>query len=208
MSIVKSSSQVNKVVIAAFDFDGTISYRDSLLPFLFFTHGYFRAFINFIVCLPTLCGYVLGIRSRQQTKEALLKKFYKGLNISDLRIKGERYVAHGIKVKPEALERIRWHQQQGHRCIIVSASIDAYLEPWAKKMGFSDVLCSKVATDENGFVTGKLQGLNCRALEKVRQIEKLLGPKEEYILYAYGDSRGDKEMLDLADYRFYRTFKP
>jgi phosphatidylglycerophosphatase C len=129
------------------------------------------------------------------------------MHLSDLEILAKKYVEHGIQVKPEALERIKWHQAQGHRCIIVSASIETYLEPWAKAKGFSDVVSSKVETDENGRITGNLIGHNCRGLEKVKRIEKLLGPKENYLLYAYGDSKGDKEMLDFADHAFYRTFK-
>jgi HAD superfamily hydrolase (TIGR01490 family) len=193
-------------VVAAFDFDGTISYSDSLFPFLLFTHGYTRSFFNFIICASTLLGYVFRLRTRQETKERILKQFYRGISLSDMQILGQEYVEQGIKVKPEAMERIRWHQQLGHRCVIVSASIDVYLDSWGRKEGFSDVLCSKVAVDSQGKVTGKLIGHNCRGPEKVIRLERLLGPKENYILYAYGDSAGDRQMLQLADYPFYRIF--
>ncbi len=198
---------MNKLpVIAAFDFDGTITYRDSLLPFLFYTHGYLKSLWNFFLCSPTLLAYVVGLSSRQQTKERILQQFYKGLTLSELQKWSKEYAENGIKVKPEAIERIHWHQNQGHRCVLVSASIDVYLEPWAKRMGFSDVLCSRIEVDANQKLTGKLQGLNCRAQEKVNRLNQLLGPKADYILYAYGDSKGDKEMLDYADYPFYRRF--
>jgi phosphatidylglycerophosphatase C len=196
----------NLPIIAAFDFDGTISYRDSLLPFFIFTHGYVKSIINFLICLPVLLGYLIGLKTRQDVKERLLKQFYQGYLLSDLQKLGQEYVAYGIKVKPEAMERLRWHQQQGHRCLIVSASIDTYLEAWGVKMGISNVLCSRVGTDSNGRITGKLAGPNCRGEEKVVRLENLLGPKEHYILYAYGDSAGDSQMLQLADFPFYRKF--
>lgn len=192
-------------IVAAFDFDATLTYRDSLFPFLLFTHGYYKAFLNFLICTPILIGYVMGLRNRQQTKERILKQFYQGRSLSEMQKWGKEYVERGIEVKPEAMERLRWHQHQGHRCVIVSASIDVYLNYWGAKMGIADVLCSQVEVSR-GQMTGKLIGHNCRAEEKVRRLEKLLGPKENYILYAYGDSQGDRQMIDLADYPFYRVF--
>jgi HAD superfamily phosphoserine phosphatase-like hydrolase len=88
--------------------------------------------------------------------------------------------------------------------VVISASLDIYVRPWAIKAGFADVIATHLETREDGRVTGKLSGANCFGAEKVRRLEALLGPRSGYTLYAYGDSRGDKELLLSADYPYYR----
>ena len=78
------------------------------------------------------------------------------------------------------------------------------MRPWALKTGFDDVIASHLETREDGRITGNLLGENCFGIEKVRRLEALLGPKSGYTLYAYGDSRGDRELLSSADYAYYR----
>jgi HAD superfamily hydrolase (TIGR01490 family) len=107
-------------------------------------------------------------------------------------------------IRPKARERLQWHLKQKHCCLLISASIDVYLEPWAKKMGCHQVISSQIEISPEGLVTGQLSGLNCRGLEKVRRLHEWLGRRQEYCLYAYGDSRGDKELLDDADHSYYR----
>ena len=104
------------------------------------------------------------------------------------------------------MQRLQWHKKQGHRCILVSASLEIYLRPWATKLGFSYILGSRLEQIDNNRTSGKLLGENCFGPEKMRRIESLLGPRDGYTLYAYGDSRGDKELLSAADFPFYKIF--
>lgn len=200
---------LNKPIIAAFDFDGTMTNHDSLYDFFKYSAGTFETYFIFLQHLPKFIGFGLKIFSRKDLKESLLKSFFKGMPITDLRLKGEAFASDVIPqlLKKEALAKLKWHQDEGHRCILVSANMDFYLDYFAQNNQFDDCVCTKTAVDENGLVTGKLQGKNCRDVEKVRRLNELLGSKENYILYAYGDSDGDKEMLELADYPFYRVFK-
>lgn len=198
-----------KPVVAAFDFDGTISKRDSLPYFLYFTSGFFKTFFKLAMHVPLFISYFLNLRSRQQVKESLLKSFFEGMPIETLKEKGKEFAKGSLNkmIKQEALEEIKKNQAMGIRCILVSANLDVYLDEFAYSNGFHDSITSKVAFDKEGRVTGYLEGVNCRGIEKVRRLEQLLGLKDNYILYAYGDSDGDKEMLELADYPFYRVFK-
>lgn len=201
---------MNKPIIAAFDFDGTITDCDSLIPFLLRTVGYCKGCAYLLSLSPTFLLFFLGRASRLQLKERTLARCFKGLSLHFLREKGKEFASgETLKrhLKFSALQRLRWHQQQGHRCVLISANLDVYLEPWANLMGFQDCLTSKLAIDAQGRVTGKLEGGNCRGAEKTRRLEQLLGPRENYLLYAYGDSDGDHELLAYADYPFYRTFK-
>lgn len=195
-------------IIAAFDFDGTITTRDSLLPFLIYSTGLKTTYLYLASLIPTFIGFLLHIVSRQQVKERVLTKFFSGLPISWIHGLGDTF-SHSKAleqlIKPNALQRIQWHLQQGHECILISANLNVYLDPWAKRMGFSHVISSNLESTPAGLFTGNLQGLNCWGPEKVRRLQDLLGPRNQYILYAYGDSRGDKELLAFADHPFYKS---
>lgn len=193
-------------VVAAFDFDGTVTYRDTLLPFLMEVQGPLGAFWNLAKDLPSLVGFALGVVPRQQAKEAILSRFFKGKSIEEVRLLGKQYAEGSLKdkIRPEALQRLQWHQNQGHRCVIISASLDIYLAKWAHDVGIHDIITSQLDVDSQGKVTGHLLGDNCWGPEKLRRLEELLGPRKGYVLYAYGDSRGDQEMLGNADYPFFK----
>ncbi|MCB1112486.1 MAG: HAD family hydrolase [Chlamydiales bacterium] len=193
--------------VAAFDFDGTITYRDSLLPFLFFTHGTLRTLFMLTSQLPWLVGFVIGFVPRQRAKERIIKKFFAGKTLAQVQEWGKQFARDGLPqhVRPEALKRIRWHRDRGDRLVLISASLDIYLRPWAESEDFSELICSSLETDSQGIITGKLCGLNCWGPEKVRRLLETAGPKKNYTLYAYGDSRGDQELLALADHSFYKT---
>lgn len=197
---------MEKPIIAAFDFDGTLTYHDSLFSFLYFVQGPLKTFYFLFLNLPYLAGYLIGGASRQETKERILATFFRGMPVEKFNAYGEAFAAGPLngQLRPEALRRLKWHQKQGHRCILISASIATYLKPWGKAHGFSDVIASEPA-DVEGMVTGRLKGLNCWGPEKTRRLKELLG-SSPYVLYAYGDSRGDRELLELADYPFYKQW--
>lgn len=199
-------ANLSKPTIAAFDFDGTLTYRDSLLPFLRFVKGDCVTIKNIFLEIPLFILYLLGKASRQKVKEALLSRFLKGMSKQEIERIAQKFAQEIIpkKLRPQALERIHWHQKQGHRCILISANLDIYLIPWAQLVKFDRTITSKVAFSKEDFITGKLDGLNCRGEEKVRRLFAEEGPREHYVLYAYGDSAGDKELLDIADYPFYK----
>lgn len=193
-------------IIAAFDFDGTLTYRDSFLPFLNFVVGSTLKRKN--LCLESFhfFQYLLGYLSRQQLKEALLTRFLKGKGRREMKMYAERYAKEFLPtlLRPQAIDRIRWHKNQGHRCVLISANLDIYLKPWGQAVGFDNIIASRVAFSPQGYLTGCLQGLNCRGAEKVRRLIEEEGPTKNYILYAYGDSQGDRELLQCANFSFYR----
>lgn len=195
--------------VAAFDFDGTITYRDSLLPFLLYSRGNFKGSLLIASQLPLFLSYLFGRAGRQEVKEGLLNAFFSGFSNEEMDILGDKFASSYLRdhVKPEALARLLWHQERGDLCILVSASIETYLIPWARLNGFHHVLSSKLFVDEEGAVNGKLLGANCRGEEKVRRLKALLGDLKGFEIFAYGDSLGDKELLETATHSFYRTFQ-
>jgi phosphatidylglycerophosphatase C len=199
-------SASDKTVVAAFDFDGTITYRDTMFPFLrhaldlgAFARGGLRS-------LPVLAAYAARLMANDVAKERAFSNFVGGMDADGLRALGESFAAEVLPrlVRPHALERLQWHRDQGHRCVVVSASVDLYLEPWTAAMEL-DLLCTRLEVDDQGRVTGRLATANCYGAEKVRRLEQALGPRDDYVLYAYGDSRGDRELLAAADHAWYRA---
>jgi len=201
-----SEAEPNKPVVAAFDFDGTLTRRDTLLPFLLHVLGAPAVVRHALVLAPTLAGYSLGLIRNDIAKERVFAQTIAGTNIGALRDKAAEFAEHKLPglIRPEAIRRFDWHKRQGHRCVVISASLELYVKPWALKTGFDDVLASRLETREDGRITGNLSGGNCFGIEKVRRLEALLGARSGYTLYAYGDSQGDKELLAAADHAYYR----
>jgi HAD superfamily hydrolase (TIGR01490 family) len=189
------------LIVAAFDFDGTITYRDSFIPFLMYAAGKWRFAKGLWQVVPRYLSFKCGRINNQQAKEDFIRVYLGGISQEELRRIGERFAAEALPkmVRPEMAEKIRWHSSEGHICVLISASLDVYLEPWARKMGFDAVLSSRLFLDSRACVTGCLEGNNCYGAEKVARLKKWLGSRRADFLYAYGDSRGDSELIMLAD---------
>ena len=198
--------EAGKPVVAAFDFDGTLTRRDTLLPFLLYMLGTPAVVRHALVLSPTLAGYGLGLIANDVAKERVFIQCLAGMDAAALQQEAERFAALTLPglLRQEALQRLAWHKGQGHRCVVISASLALYVQPWAQKSGFDDVIATHLETREDGRISGNLAGKNCFGIEKVRRLEALLGPRGGYTLYAYGDSKGDKELLSSADYAYYR----
>jgi phosphatidylglycerophosphatase C len=191
-------------IVAAFDFDKTITHQDTLLPFLLHLHPFHHKAIRLIKLFPTLLLYKMGFMENHAAKEKLLKAFLKNHAYENLEKQAEIFSEHRLSqyIKTDALQRLRWHQGEGHQCILISAGLEIYLKPWAKTMNL-EVSATRLHV-HSGRVSGKIDGRNCYGQEKVNRLLERFGPKENFKLYAYGDSAGDKELLALADYPFYR----
>jgi HAD superfamily hydrolase (TIGR01490 family) len=198
----------NSPSVAVFDFDHTLTDRDSLFPFLFYVEGVWKTSYHLAALTPAFARFLIGHLSRQQIKEKILARFIGGRVFTEVQALGQDYAEKQLDLylKSDAMQRLTWHQSQGHRCLLVSASLEFYLKPWAMRHGFEKVLASRIELTSTGEVTGRLVGLNCWGPEKERRLLAYLGPKENYQLYVYGDSRGDQDILALADYPFYRKF--
>jgi HAD superfamily hydrolase (TIGR01490 family) len=194
-------------VVAAFDFDGTVTRRDSLLPFLGFVAGYPALAWHVFRMSPVLASYLIGRTRNDVAKERLLTRVLGGRSHGELLEQGNRFAQQVLPrlLRPEAMERFSWHRSQGHRCVLVTASLECYVTPWARAQGFHDILATRIEVAPEGRVTGRLLGRNCYGEEKRRRLEELIGPRAGYQLYVYGDSRGDHELLACADFAYYRN---
>ncbi|HBH23430.1 MAG TPA: HAD-IB family hydrolase [Cytophagales bacterium] len=192
--------------LALFDFDGTITRKDSLLEFLKYKAGSSGFYAGMFLCMPYILYCTLIIKKGWKAKERVLQYFLKGQKKEDLYEIGTKFrneIIPGI-VEPAALEKIKWHQEQGHRVVIVSASLDFWLKKWTDDHGL-ELIATEIAF-ENGKASGKFATPNCNGMEKVRRIKEILDLNEYKPIYAYGNSHGDMPMINLADYKFYKYF--
>ena len=131
----------------------------------------------------------------------MLRRLVGGREHAELAAAGTRFGERVAKtgMRPEMVARMQWHAGAGHEIVIVSASLDVYIERTAEVLGIGTVLCSRMEVDAHGRVTGGLVGGNCRGPAKLRRIREHFG-ESGYELWAYGDSAGDAEMLVAADH--------
>ena len=136
----------------------------------------------------------------------MLSHFFKGMKATRFEEVAYKFSLNHIDniIRPKAMRKILWHKKKGHRIIVVSASIDFWLKPWCDKYELE--LISTKLEIKNGRLTGKFKGKNCFGIEKVIRIYKTINLDEYEHIYSYGDSKGDKELLNLADSPNYRIF--
>lgn len=197
----------DKPVVAAFDFDVTITTKDTFVPFLYWAFSKAKVYKAFLKLLPEAIKVFLKLSNRDSFKEKIVAALFTNQSVKHLKVLGAGYASSFTPlIRPKALKRIKWHKEQGHRLVMVSASLNLYLEKAAKDLGFDDLLCTTLEEQDDIF-TGKLQGANCRCQEKVNRLQGLLGDLSQYELYAYGDSEGDKQMLEIANHPNYRALE-
>ncbi|MBV6510090.1 MAG: hypothetical protein JJLCMIEE_03210 [Acidimicrobiales bacterium] len=187
-------------VVAAFDFDGTITRRDTLAGFLARVAGRRALAATLLAESPRLIARRGGDQQRDATKERVLARIFAGRSCEEVSRAGRAYATElPSRYRSDVIERLRWHREQDHELVMVSASLDCYLRHVARELGFDHLICIELEVGEDGRLTGKLKRPNVRGNEKVRRLREYLGG-EPTELWAYGNSAGDEAMLSLADH--------
>lgn len=193
--------------ITFFDFDGTITTDDSLIKFIRFVVGDMKTLWGMTVLSPMLITYKLKFIPNYKAKEMMLSYFFKGMDEQQFKKVAEEYSLKHVDtiIRQKAMETIAWHKEQGHTIVVVSASIECWLKPWCDKNDLK-LIATKIEM-KDGMVTGKLLTKNCYGIEKTNRVKEAYNLRDYDYIYAYGDSRGDKELLELADESFYKPFR-
>lgn len=203
--------------LAVFDVDRTLLRGDCMLLLGRARQPHLLAWaLAWLALLPALVGKVCGRISTGQLKERFLERFVltPAHDPTHLQAFLEGPFAERLlqRLNRPALQRLRWHQSRGERVILCSASPRFILQPLADRLGV-ELLATEVAREGNRLVP-RLQGANCKGPEKVRRLEAHLGGPggsgglAAWSLEAYGDSRGDRELLQSAARPHYRSFAP
>ncbi len=85
---------------------------------------------------------------------------------------------------------------------VVSGAFDVYLDPWCRAHGV-ELMCSSLETID-GVLTGRYAGKQCVREEKARRVRERYDLDAFDAVYAYGDTREDFDLLEIADHAWYR----
>ena len=192
------------MALALFDFDGTITFRDSFAGFIKYAVGRTRFYLGVACLMPVIVGFLLGLIRAWRAKELMSIFFFRGRDVREFEDLAMRYSREELPkiVREVALKQIEWHRQRGDTIVVVSASIDSWLQGWCKAQRV-DIIATKLEVKE-GRISGRFLTKNCNGPEKVRRIEERYRLSDFDYVFAYGDNPGDKPMLAIANERYYR----
>ena len=188
--------------VYAFDFDGTLTTCDTLLVFIRYAKGT-PAFVWGFLCHAHLLVLMkLRLYLNWKAKQKVFSYFFKGMNLEAFDSLCQRFAADNRSLlRPKGLQLIAQAQEEGADVLIVSASIDNWVQPFFPHV---KVLGTQIEV-KDGCLTGRFLTKNCYGQEKVNRILALYPDRNTYHLTAYGDSRGDKELLAFADESHYQA---
>ena len=180
----------------AFDFDGTLTTRDTLIAFIRYTCGTPRFLFGFLLHAPLLVLMKLRLYSNGKAKQRLFSWFFRGMPIETFDALCQSFAStHRHLLRPETVRLLQQALSEGSEVLVVSASIDNWVQPFFPAV---TVLGTQIEVID-GRLSGRFLTPNCYGQEKVRRILALHPDRSAYRLTAYGDSRGDRELLAFAD---------
>jgi phosphatidylglycerophosphatase C len=190
----------NAPVVAAFDFDGTLSTRDNFVPFLCRIVGA-RSVTQILAASGVrVASHGRAEWGRDAVKAEVVRRIFAGYDPEQLDKLGRAFAFDVMRrhLRAQTVDRVDWHRTQGHRLVIVSASLGVYVRPIAERLRFDAVLATELEVGIDGRLTGNLEGANVRGAEKARRLDAWLDGEQAYV-WAYGDSSGDRELWARAD---------
>ena len=195
--------------ICAFDFDGTLTKKDTFVEFIRYVHGERKTITGFLLHLPLLLLMKLHLYSNQKAKQKVFSCFFHNMEIDRFNLLCRDF-AHTNKqrlLRPSGIKRIRKAIEEGDKVIIISASIDNWVCPFFDEFGGKIQIEGTQIEVKNGHLTGVFTTANCYGQEKVNRLKALYPQREDYHLTAFGDSRGDKELINYADKGYFKPFR-
>ncbi len=197
----------NRKQVFAFDFDGTLTTKDTFIAFIRYTRGTLRFLCGFLLFSPLLVLMKLRVYPNYRAKQQVFSFFFRGTPIKRFDEQCVAFASHHRQLlRSRGISTLNDALTAGHRVLIVSASIDNWVRPFFPLSDTLTVIGTQIETSE-GRITGRFLTPNCYGAEKVRRIKAVMGEEKDYQLTAFGDSRGDKEMLDYADKGYFKPFR-
>ena len=182
--------------VFAFDFDGTLTTRDTLIAFIRYACGTPRFLLGFLLHAPLLVLMKLRLYSNGKAKQRLFSWFFRGMPIETFDTLCQSFAStHRHLLRPETVRLLQQALSEGSEVLVVSASIDNWVQPFFPAV---TVLGTQIEVID-GRLSGRFLTPNCYGQEKVRRILALHPDRSAYRLTAYGDSRGDRELFAFAD---------
>lgn len=193
--------------LALFDFDGTVTHKDTYTKFILSTTPLYRLVLGFCLLWPFLLMYKLGWLPPSALRPMISTCAFWRRDIQTTKRLAERFVTTYIPkvIRKQALERIKWHQKRGDQVVIVSAGLDVYLSIWCQSLALT-LICSELNKNRSRYTGHYLHG-DCSKAAKARRVKQQFSLSAYRHIYAYGDSQEDLALLSLADTQFYQWNK-
>ena len=193
--------------IAFFDFDGTITTKDTLLEIIKYQKGESRFYLGMMLNLPYILAWKTGLIPNYVAKQKVVNFFFGKMPVEEFQRHCDAFATEVLPglVRPKALQEIQKLQDAGAEVVIVSASPGNWSDTWRKQVGMAS-LATKLQVRDNKL-TGRFDGKNCHGKEKVTRIKDAYDLSTYDEIYCYGDSNGDRPMLSLGTVAFYRPFR-
>jgi phosphatidylglycerophosphatase C len=192
--------------VVAFDFDGTLTVRDSFMAFLKWRAGRGRWALGLLRLAPASLAYLVH-RDRGRIKAAAVREFLKGTPRDRLEAEARAFAEGQSRrlLRPDAVAAWKRWRADHVRLAIVTASPDLIVGPFARGLGADLLIGTELAFDAHDRVAGGFATPNCRGPEKVVRLKAAFGDDFE-LKAAYGDTSGDREMLAQAEIKGFRVF--
>lgn len=190
--------------VAAFDFDGTLTKKDTFIAFISFVYGRKRLVCGLLIYLPILILMKLRLYPNWKAKQKVFAYFFRGMSYVTFSSLGKSFSAEISKFSnKETIDLLKRKTSEGVITYVITASVDEWVRPFCSSIGVERVIATQIEVDENGKLTGGFSTNNCYGEEKVNRLRQYEPDRKNYHLFACGDSRGDKQLLDFADDSLY-----
>ena len=203
---------MKKIVVC--DFDGTLTEKDTFVVFIRYACGNGAFVLGFLLYAPLLVLMILHLYPNDKAKQHVFSHFFKGMSLKTFDRLCQDFARDSQHLlRPQGIQMLQQAQADGSEILIVSASIDNWVQPFfegvrSRESGDSSIRVIGTQVEvKDGRLTGRFLSKNCYGQEKVNRILELYPHREVYHLTAYGDSRGDKELLAFADESHYKPFR-
>ncbi|MBB3228873.1 HAD superfamily hydrolase (TIGR01490 family) [Luteibacter sp. Sphag1AF] len=190
--------------LALFDFDGTITTREMFGDFVRHAVSRPRRLAGNFIFAPLIIGYKAGWVTGNTIRASVVRFGFRGVphaTVSELAAQFCEIAVPGV-LREVAMRRILWHKERGDKVVVVSGGLDIYLSHWCEKHGL-ELVCSRLES-RDGVLTGRYREAQCIGEEKRRRVSEAYDLNTYEHIYAYGDTKDDMEMLEMAQTRFFR----
>ncbi len=187
--------------LAIFDFDGTLTLRDSFLGFARFAIGRPRLSLALLLSSPWLIAWKLRLTSSSNAKQHLFSRMFRHMPLSRFDSLGQAYIDKiDTMLRHDTYSLLRQHKANGATVVIASASLQNWISPWAKRHGVDLVVATRPQIDPQGRLTGRFDGPNCLADQKILRLKQAIPDLHTYDIHAYGNIPDDAPLLAIANH--------
>ena len=192
----------NQSTVALFDLDGTLTWRDTLIPFLC---GYLIRHPLRVLQLwklpPALAAFFFLDHDRGRLKSQIIRAVMGNERRATIAAWADAFV-DGLRsrgaFRAAALNALDAHRAAGHHLVLLSASPDLYVPRIGQLLGFERTLCTELAW-AGERLDGHLVTPNRQGEEKLHCLKWLRTQYPGMPIIAYGNSATELGHLRQAD---------